>query len=314
MVGPAPPTSVGGVIDLTGLAVLLAVVGACCYAGAARVQHAAVHATGDGAKLRLATLWRLVRDPRWLSGLALLGAGTVLHAIAVAIGPLIVVQPVGVLALVLAAVLDARQTGRRLTGTLLAPVLTATLGMGGFVAFAAGSAAGSPPPGALTDVLLLGALAVTALTILGSLSRGNLRCLALGAGGGVAYGVVSVLVRLTAHQFQAGQGIPPLAVAGIVLALLGGGWCVQQAYASGRPHHVVACLTVLDPLVAVAMGVGLLGEAAGTPPWVAVAELACAAIALAGVTLLAFQRPQDLHLPAMDQCKPAWSAQNRTAP
>ncbi|MCO1578047.1 hypothetical protein M8C13_20040 [Crossiella sp. SN42] len=306
------PTTVGTVIDLTGLAVLLAVVGACCYAAAARVQHSAVQATGDGANLRLATLWRLVRDPRWLLGLALLGGGTVLHAIAVAIGPLIVVQPVGVLALVLAAVLDARQTGRRINAAVLTPVLTATLGMGGFVAFAAGSATGTPPAGALTDVLLFGALGVAALMIIGSLTRGNFRCLALGAGGGVAYGVVSVLVRLTAHQFQAGAGISWLAVAGVAAALLGGGWCVQQAYASGRPHHVVACLTVLDPLVAVAMGVGLLGEAAGTTPWVAVAELTCAAVALAGVTLLALA-PGTPSLEVDDQRAPAWSAQNRTA-
>ncbi|MBP2476678.1 hypothetical protein JOF53_005550 [Crossiella equi] len=276
-------------IDMTGLAIALAALGAIAYAAAARYQHTAVHGSGDGDKLRLRTLWLLVRDPRWLLGLGLLAAGTVLHAAAVAIGPLIVVQPVGVLALVLAAVLDTRQTGRRQG---LVPVLTATLGMGAFVAFAAGHAtATAAPAGAVTDVLLLGGGAVLALVAAGSVTSGNTRCLTLGAGGGVAYGLVSVLVRLTAQHVRAGAGVPVPAVLGIAVALLLGGWCVQQAYASGRPHHVLACLTVLDPLVAVALGVGVLGEAAGTPPWLAVAELTCAAIALAGVTLLALQRP-----------------------
>lgn len=303
-------------IELTGLAVLLAVLGAGGYAAAARVQHSAVQATGDGESLRLATLWRLVRDPRWLLGLALLAGGTVLHAIAVAIGPLIVVQPVGVLALVLAVVLDARQTGQRLSAATLAPVLAAALGMGAFVALAAGSATpAAPPPGALADVLALGAALVITPAALGSLLRGPARCLALGAAGGLAYGLISVLVRLAAHQFQAGEGVPPLAVAGILLALLGGGWCVQQAYAGGRPQHVVACLTVLDPLLAVGMGVGLLGEGAGAPVWVSVAQLACAALALAGVTSLAAARGRvPSSVTTVDQREPAWSVQNRTAP
>ncbi|MFB9903045.1 hypothetical protein [Allokutzneria oryzae] len=275
-------------MELTVLAVALAALGACCYAGAARLQHTAVRATGDGEALKLASLLGLLRDRRWLLGMGLLVGGTVLHAVAVAIGPLIVVQPVGVLALVLAAVLDARQTGESLTAQRIAPVLTATLGMGLFVAFAAGNTSGALAPlTAVTDALLitLGLLAVFGLV--GALSGGGLRCLALGVAGGVAYGLISVLIRLVAQRFQSGGDIDPLAPAGIVVALVVGGWCVQQAYASGPSHMVVACLTVIDPLVAVGMGVGLLGEAAGTSPAVAVAELACAAVALAGVALIA---------------------------
>ncbi|WP_210408332.1 hypothetical protein [Allokutzneria sp. NRRL B-24872] len=238
----------------------------------------------------MASLLGLLRDRRWLAGLSLLVGGTALHAVAVAIGPLIVVQPVGVLALVLAAVLDARRSGEPLTAQRLAPVLTATLGMGLFVVLAAGNATSSLPPlTAATDALLITVGLLAVLGLVGALSSGGLRCLALGVAGGVSYGLISVLIRLVAQRFQLSGEIDPLAVLGVVGALLVGGWCVQQAYASGPPHMVVACLTVVDPLVAVGMGVGLLGEAAGTSPAVAVLELACAAVALAGVTLIALR-------------------------
>ncbi|WP_344874615.1 hypothetical protein [Allokutzneria multivorans] len=277
-------------MELTVLAVALAALGACCYAGAARLQHSAVRASSTGESLKMASLLGLLRDRRWLTGLSLLVGGTVLHAVAVAIGPLIVVQPVGVLALVLAAVLDARQSGEPLTAQRLAPVLTATLGMGLFVALAAGNATSSLPPlTAATDALLITVGLLAVLGLVGALSSKGLRCLALGVAGGVSYGLISVLIRLVAQRFQLSGEIDPLAVLGVAGALLVGGWCVQQAYASGPPHMVVACLTVLDPLVAVGMGVGLLGEAAGTSPAVAVLELACAAVALAGVTLIALR-------------------------
>ncbi|SDN71305.1 DMT family transporter [Allokutzneria albata] len=277
-------------MELTVPAVVLAALGACCYAAAARLQHSAVRATGSGETLKLASLLGLLRDRRWLLGLSLLVGGTVLHAVAVAIGPLIVVQPVGVLALVLAAVLDARQSGRSLTPQRLAPALTATLGMGAFVVLAAGNTGSALPPlTAVTDALLISTGLLAVLVLLGALSAGGRRCLALGVAGGVAYGLISVLIRLVAQRFQLSGEIDPLALLGILAALLIGGWCVQQAYASGPPHMVVACLTVVDPLVAVGMGVGLLGEAAGTDPGIAALELVCAAVALAGVTLIALR-------------------------
>jgi hypothetical protein len=44
-------------------------------------------------------------------------------------------------------------------------------------------------------------------------------------------------------------------------AVLLGGWFVQNAYASGPPDLVIAGLTVIDPMVAIAIAIGILGEA-----------------------------------------------------
>ena len=39
---------------------------------------------------------------------------------------------------------------------------------------------------------------------------------------------------------------------------------MQQAHAAGAPAVVVGCLTVIDPLVAVRLGITKLGEGTGT--------------------------------------------------
>jgi hypothetical protein len=70
-----------------------------------------------------------------------------------------------------------------------------------------------------------------------------------------------------------------------------GGWLVQQAFTSGPPEVVVACLTVVDPIVAVLFGVVLLGEGNATSAghW---AVLGAAALAASvGVAVLARHHP-----------------------
>ncbi len=272
---------------MTWLAVLLAVVGAVFFAFAARFQHDAVRATEGNLRVL-----ELLGRPRWLAGLALLVAGAGLHAVALGMAPLSVVQPVGVLAIGVTAVLDGRRRE-------LPAVALTTFGVGAFVFLAAGSATATPvaPEAELTaGLLVLGLIAVPGL--LGVLSaKPALRALGFGAAGGVAYGYVSVLMRAVSQDVQQGMidWSTGLSAAGIAVALLVGGWFIQHAYASGPPHLAVACLTVVDPLVAVGIGAGLLGEATRTSGPVALAELACAAVAVGGVVALA--RKQKLPAP-----------------
>ncbi|MBW4720911.1 glycosyltransferase [Saccharothrix obliqua] len=264
---------------MTWFAVLLAVAGAVFFAFAARLQHDAVRAGGGAPKVG-----RLLRRPRWLAGLALLVVGAGVHAVALGMAPLSVVQPVGVLAIGVTAVLDGRRRD-------LPAVALTTFGVGAFVLLAAGSATATPvaPEAELTAGLLVLGL-VAAPGLVGVLAtRPAVRALGFGAAGGVAYGYVSVLMRSVSQDLQQGRvdWSTALSAAGIAAALLVGGWFIQHAYASGPPHLAVACLTVVDPLVAVGIGAGLLGEATRTSGPVALAELACAAVAVAGVVALA---------------------------
>ena len=97
----------------SGLANMLAMLGAVCFARAAVLQHRAVAAAAtapsdplDGhGRLSWAGLVAATRRPGWLVGLAMAGGGTLLHAIALVLAPLAVVQPVGVLAVPIAVLL-----------------------------------------------------------------------------------------------------------------------------------------------------------------------------------------------------------------
>ncbi|MEV0087738.1 hypothetical protein [Saccharopolyspora sp. NPDC050642] len=282
---------------MTALAVLLAALGACGYAVGARLQHAAVHDAMDGRGLGLRSQAQLIRNPRWLGGLAALGSGTVLHACALGLAPLSVVQPVGVLALPITVLLNLRQQGitaRDLKPSVALSVVAATGGVGAFVFLAAGSATATPIAGdeqLLATQLVAGA--ILALGVLAMLTRSKARCILFAAGCAVAYGYVSVLMRAVAQQLGTTEllDINPLPLLGIVVAMVVGGWLLQHGYASGPPDLVVACLTVIDPLVAVGLGIGLLGEADQVSAWTAVGEGLCAVVACAGVFALARYHP-----------------------
>ncbi len=263
---------------MTMLAITLAVFGAVCFALAARLQHDAIAETGARASV--------LRQPRWLGGLALLIAGAGVHAAALGMAPLTVVQPVGVLAIGMTALLD-----RRLRE--LPAILLTTVGVGAFVFLASGSATATQivPDAELTaGFVVLGLIAVPGV-IAAVTTNARIRAVAFASAGGVAYGYVSVLMRAVSQSVQQGGfGLSHLvSVLGIAVSLAVGGWLVQHAYAGGPPHLAVACLTVVDPLVAVGIGAFLLGEAAHLSVLTGVALFACALAAVGGVFALARQ-------------------------
>ena len=61
---------------------------------------------------------------------------------------------------------------------------------------------------------------------------------------------------------------------------------VQRAHTGNRPEVVVAGLTVIDPTVAVVLGITILGEASGAPLWAFAAFVGAGGLAIAGVFAL----------------------------
>jgi len=278
---------------MTWVAVVLAVAGACCYAFGARHQNTAVR--GNGA-MTLRGLTRLVRDRGWLIGLLLLAGGTALHVTAVALAPLTVVQPIGALALALTAILHARAQGIRLNRASVAAIVACIGGVATFVALAAGAVHPDPvtTAEAVRVLALMGAAGVVLALVVTTTRAGRARALAHIVAAGVAFGFVATLTRvLTQRVREGGLDDPFLLVPAlaIVTALLAGGWCLQQAHADGPPDLVVAGLTVIDPLVAVAIGITVLGEAPYLAPATLAALAGAAVIAAGGVAVLARHHP-----------------------
>lgn len=272
------------------LAIVLAALGASLSAVGVQLQSAGVRSVASGDSLRLRGMSRLAQNRRWLAGLVVLSICAVLQILALALAPVTVVAPIVVLALPMVALLNARATSKPLDTPATVGIVASTGGVALFVVLAAGAA--NPVAFSESAVVVAAQIvggAVLALGIIGATRHGITRCVALAAGTGAAYGLVSVLVRDVTYTFQHGGvgAVSSASVTGLVVSFAVGSWLLQLAYASGPPDVVVGCQTVLNPLVATALGIGLLDETANAGGWRGVGLAVGGAAAVLGVVVLA---------------------------
>jgi len=235
-------------------------------------------------------LQALVRKPAWLAGTAMLGAAILLQLTSLRFSPLIVVQPIGAIALVVTTLATARMTRRSPGRRALTAVALCVGGVGVFVAVAAFSAADVEISDRhLVTILIVLAVVLACVAVAYALWRHRSGAVVFTAGAGILFGFVAALAKtVIARLFQGDfEWLSLTCLAGLVIAALAGSFLVQNAHTRGTPELVVAGLTVIDPLVAVAIGVTILGEAASAPPLAIVLFLPSGATAVAGVILLA---------------------------
>ncbi|GAB3347852.1 glycosyltransferase [Amycolatopsis echigonensis] len=265
------------------LAVALAVAAACLFAAAVRLQHGSVRSAPDGERgLTVA----VVRSRGWLLGSGLAAAGSALHLTALSLAPVAIVQPIGVLSLVLTVLVRNPGVTRR----AVVAMLLVCCGVGGFVLLSAAVPAASALPGfasAQPPVAVAGLLAVAACAV-----RGRSRCLAQATATAVLFGLGSATMRagiLHLVTGSAGSGLGLAAEAGTLL--LAGGFLLHRAYASGSAATVVAVTTLLDPVTAVLTSAAFFGERPALSPAAAIAQAGLALAAVAGVLVLASEKP-----------------------
>lgn len=291
---------IGPAEQLRYLAILLAVLAAVALAFGAQFQNNAVGIDNkkmDGGRggLKFKQLIRLLVRPQWISGLGLMAAGMVLQLGALSLAPLIVVQPIGAIALVITSLLNARATKTRMNRGSIIAVALCTVGIALFVGMASGVAHAN----VLTDTdvatvlfILLGLLIVFAVLFF-SAGR-SAKPLTYIIGAGVLYGFVATLAKVVIQRIYQIQfdWLTILCLIALVAAVALGGWFVQNAYASGPPDLVIAGLTVIDPMVAVTIAIAILGEAKAATLQVALGFGFSAAMAVAGVILLSKVHPE----------------------
>lgn len=297
------PDDLIGLFDNPGLllGIPLAIAGAVFMSLGAQYQSRGVRkverlsgATGRSG-LSGSHILRLFRRPSWVVGTLLLGAAILCQLSALAIAPLIVVQPLGAISLVITTLLNAQMTGHTPTRASLSSIGLCLGGIFVFVFFAAFYAVERPLDD--TQLLVLLVILFVVLVIVGAawlMFKTRAGALFYITGAGILYGFVATLAKVLIKRFQAGD-IDFLTIAcAIALAAAGiaGAYFVQTAYSSGPPDLVIAGLTVIDPIVAVIIGATLLGEATRTPIWTIVIWTLAGAVATVGVVLLARHHPQ----------------------
>lgn len=265
------------------------------HRGVAKVERLSGAAATTGLSLR--QLGGLLARPSWVSGTLLLGFAIVCQLGALWVAPLIVVQPLGALALVVTTLLNARVSGHTPTRQSIIAIVCCVGGIFLFVLFAAIYAAERP----VTDVQLFTILIILFLVtviLFGCwlLLRNRMRALFYVTGAGILYGFVATLAKVVMRRIQDDKFdlLTIVCILFLVIAAVSGAYFVQTAYSSGPPDLVIAGLTVIDPLVAVLVGMFVLGEAANAPNWTYVVFLIAGAVAIWGVIGLARYHPQIL--------------------
>jgi drug/metabolite transporter (DMT)-like permease len=278
----------------------LAIIGAVFLSVGAQLQHRGVtkvESTRGGASsgLNMAQLAALLTRPSWVLGTIMLGLAIVFQLGALAFSPLIIVQPLGAIALVLTAVINARTHSVRLNRASVRAIVACVGGVGLFVTVAA-LVAGEKPVTDANLVVILGLLAVV-LVVFGSafaIGRHRTRAVFFIVAAGFIYGFVATLAKVIINRVQNGNVEWLTILCGVAL-LVGtalGAYFVQNAYSSGPPDLVIAGLTVIDPMVAIGIGIVVLGEAAGAPLWAVLGFIAAGLLAVWGVFQLARHHPQ----------------------
>ncbi|WP_371801269.1 DMT family transporter [Streptomyces sp. NBC_01732] len=267
------------------LSVLLSLVSAVAYAAGAIVQERVATTGGGHSPAPL-------RNRVWWVAVALNGVGAVLHVVALAYGPLSLVQPLGALTIVFVLPMAALFVRRRAGATAWRGAIMATVGLAGLLALT-----GNAESHALNgrDQLIVAGATLGAVALLLLISTGVhrpvVRSVVLAGAAGIAFGIASVFTKTVAVGLSSGAvgaGLPALlAIAGFAATGL---LVSQAAYRGAGLTAPLATVTVVNPVIAAVVGLTMFGEqfrhgTAGT-----MLAPACAVVAAGGLILLTTER------------------------
>ena len=265
------------------LSVLLSLVSAVAYAGAALVQErvAATTTDADGAGGAFAPLHR----GSWWASVVLNASGALLHVVALAYGPLSLVQPLGALTIVFALPMAAMFLGRRAGRAAWRGALLSTVGLVALLTLV--DPVESRELGGTTAL----GLAVATVAVLGALTLAGARIrhvaarsVTLAVASGAAFGMASVFTKDVTADFT-----DPLAIGMIAILAPAGLLLSQAAYRGAGLSAPLATLTVVNPVIAAAVGVTALGETVRYGALGALLAVGAGVIAAAGLIELTVQ-------------------------
>jgi drug/metabolite transporter (DMT)-like permease len=273
--------------------------GAACGAAAAFaltsiLQHRAARAATPRRALDPRLLLQLLRNRLWLIGTVVDVIGIGLHAIALGLGPLALVQPLVAGGILLAVPLDCALDRRPLSRSAFVGVLSGTAGLAGFV-LAAAPAGGTDSPARPALAAALGcciAAAAGCLAIQRIADRSWRGCL-LGLAAGLTYAGSGSLVKVTVGLVGHGIGAVVLDWPPYALIVIGGlGLTLNQNAFQSRPlQPALLSLTLATPAASAAIGVLAFGEhLTGSRPQTVVAVIAAATMAI-GVLISSRSQP-----------------------
>ena len=268
----------------------------CCALGAAALfgissvfQQAAAQREGGLPVVGLQVIRRLARRPRWILAVSLAAFSFGVQAVALAFGPIALVQPLAATDLLFALPLLAHRQRQALRPWDWMAAAMVVGGVSGFLAASPPSAGSVAPALAAWAWIIAGAGSVVAVMVAVAIGlRGTVRAVLLAAGGAVVFAVVDALTKavvgLVDHRGAAvfASWEPyALLVAGVTAMVL-----AQGAYRAGPLLTSLPIIDTVEPVGAVLIGATAFGEHLGGSAALWSAQLSAAAVAVAGIILL----------------------------
>jgi drug/metabolite transporter (DMT)-like permease len=301
------------------VAVPAAVVGAASFGLASVLQQRVTKQVPTSGTLDPRLLLELIRRPIWVLAIGAVVVGLSLQLVALAYGPLVLVQPLLVTGVLFGAVFSAVLAHRRVDYLIVLGSLGCAAGLSAFLVLAR-------PTGGSTNLTqdgwallpLATALGLSVLVCLAVAARfsGAVAVAALAAATGVLYGVTAGLMKVVTGQFRSGGFFEPFEhpVLYVVCAVGPLGFLLSQnTFQRGTLiAPALAIITIVDPLVGVAIGVSWLGEQVSTSPPVLAGELISVLVLIGSVALLAHRSTalrREMERPSQhgaQQRRPAW--------
>lgn len=240
-----------------------AVLGGLSIATSAVLQQRAASRRPSGERFSVRLIVELFRDRLWLAGLGMSLLSYGFQALALALGPLTLVQPLVVSELLFAIPVSARLRGLRLRPRdwFAAASVVVGLTVGLVAAAPSGGHAVQPIGRWLPALATIGALTAAGLLTF-RVARGPVRASALAFAGALVSGLQSALLAASLHLLGS-RGWETFArwePYSLVVASILGGFLIQNAFNSGPLAATSPVIDATLPLVSIGLGVVVFAE------------------------------------------------------
>jgi drug/metabolite transporter (DMT)-like permease len=228
------------------------------------VRQRAIQAEAENAAEAGAIVTSWVRQPAWWFGTLGAIGGYVFQALALAHGSLLLVQPLLVSSLLFVLPLGARFSNQHVRARDWVWALLLTVALTVFVLVGQPREGHYRPPVPAWTVALSTSLPVVIICVLAARrASGRPRAMLLAGGVAVLLGMVAVLTKVSAHRLvtHGWHGLLTVPAPYLLVALAVTVTVLQQsAFHAGALQASVPIMLVGEPIVAVLLGVVVLGE------------------------------------------------------
>ncbi|MFD7431853.1 DMT family transporter [Streptomyces sp. NPDC059818] len=254
------------------ISVLFAVLTSLSNGSASVLQRRAAMNVPDREAMHVSLIGHLLRQKVWLAGISLTIVAAVCQAVALATGPIAVVQPIFVIELPATLLLAGFVMRVRVPRPVWFGAAAVTAGLAlGMASAAPGGGSTSVHGAAWVPALILTGLFEAALIAGSRVTRGNPRAALLGLAAACGYALTAALMKDAMARLSDGDGVVVLFESWQLYATAAAGvgalFLLQNALQAGTLVAVQPCLTLGDALISVLYGVTLFGEELRTGWW-----------------------------------------------